>query len=107
MTQIKTILLNAIPILIMIGLIALIKNDYLLLFVDVIIIAIAFVIKHEPREWIIFAAALILLPIFEYIFVSTGAEIFLRRSLFGVMPIWLPMLWGYAFVAIKRVVLIL
>ena len=104
MTQLKTIFLNAIPILIMIGLIALIKNDYVLLLVYVPIIAIAFLVRYEPREWLVFLAAVILLPIFEYIFVSTGAEIFLRRSLFGIMPIWLPVLWGYAFVAIKRVV---
>ncbi len=43
----------------------------------------------------------------EYVFCSTGVETFVRNSLFGLMPIWLPFLWGYGFIAIKRSVLIL
>ena len=43
----------------------------------------------------------------EYFFVSTGAETFLRKSLFGIMPLWLPFIWAYAFVAMKRAINIL
>lgn len=100
----KTILLNSIPILVMIGLIAPIKNDYLLLLVYTFIIAVALLIRYEEKDWLAFVIAVVLLPVFEYIFVSTGVETFTRQSLFGIMPIWLPVLWGYAFVAIKRVV---
>ena len=42
------------------------------------------------------------MAIFEVIFISTGAETFNRVSLFGLMPIWLPFLWGYGFIVIKR-----
>ncbi len=38
----------------------------------------------------------------EYFFISTGVETFIRNSLFGVMPLWLPILWGYGFIAIRR-----
>lgn len=38
----------------------------------------------------------------EYFFISTGVEIFLRHSLFGIMPVWLPVLWAYGFVVISR-----
>jgi hypothetical protein len=43
----------------------------------------------------------------EYFFISTGVETFARNSLFGLMPLWLPFLWAYAFVVIKRAVIIL
>ena len=43
----------------------------------------------------------------EMIFISTGVEIFVRNTLFGLMPLWLPFLWGYGFVAIKRGIKIL
>ena len=43
----------------------------------------------------------------EAFFISTGVETFTRTSLLGIMPLWLPVLWGYAFVAIKRAILIL
>ena len=43
----------------------------------------------------------------EYLFISTGVETFNRNSLFGLMPLWLPFLWGYAFVVMKRVIVVL
>ena len=43
----------------------------------------------------------------EAIFISTGVETFIRNSLFGLMPLWLPFLWGYCFVAMKRAIKIL
>lgn len=43
----------------------------------------------------------------EFFFVSTGVETFVRNTLFGIMPIWLPFLWGYGFVDIKRAIQIL
>lgn len=38
----------------------------------------------------------------EAFFISTGVEVFIRNSLFGIMPLWLPLLWGYGFIAIRR-----
>ena len=90
------------PILIMIGLIPFVENDYLLSIAYLVIIGISFLIKKERNELIIFTSGFILMIVFEYLFVSTGAEIFIRNSLFGLMPLWLPFLWGYGFVAIKR-----
>ncbi len=43
----------------------------------------------------------------EYLFIKTGVETFTRNSLFGLMPLWLPFLWAYAFVVIKRAIKIL
>lgn len=99
--KIKNIFFEMIPILIMIGLIPLIKNDYLLSLLYIIIILISFKIKYVKNECRIFTAGFTLMLIFEFIFISTGVETFIRNSLFG-MPLWLPFLWGYGFVAIRR-----
>ncbi|HRZ95458.1 MAG TPA: DUF2878 family protein [Candidatus Moranbacteria bacterium] len=96
------IFLNSIPILIMIGLIPVVGNDYWLALIYCLIITISFWIKYEKREYIIILFGLFIMIICEAIFLSTGVEVFNRNTLFGIMPIWLPLLWGYAFVAIKR-----
>ncbi len=107
MKTIKYIILNFIPILIMIGLIPIIKNDYFLALAYIVIIAVSFAIKMIKRELLIFIVGFVALTFSETIFVSTGVETFTRRSLFNLMPLWLPLLWGYSFVAIKRAVLLL
>lgn len=98
----KKIFLETIPIIAMVSLIPVILNDYILLGAYIIIILLAFAIKYERNEWILFLFGLIFMTVAEYGFISTGVEIFLRHSLFGVMPIWLPLLWAYGFVAIGR-----
>lgn len=102
MQKVLKIFLNSIPILLMIGLIPLIKSDYILTMIYVAIILISLFIKHVKKDIIVLVFGFIVMIIFEYIFISTGVEIFVRNSLFGLMPLWLPFLWGYGFVAIKR-----
>jgi len=97
-----TILLNALPLLFMMLLIPFIQNDHILLLVYVLIIALLLFIKYEPREYIYFLFGFFVITFFEWVFVSTGAETFQRRSLLNTMPIWLPVVWAYAFIAIKR-----
>ena len=107
MKKSAAIFINAIPILFMIGLIPLIANDYILALVYVAVIVVAFIVKKEKDELIIFTFGLLVMIVSEYLFVSTGVETFNRATLFGLMPIWLPFLWGYGFIAIKRAVEIL
>lgn len=107
MNKVLKIFLNSLPILAMVGTIPLVKNDYLLSGVFGLIIVVSFIIKREPKEGIIFVSGLLLMTFFEYIFILTGVEAFYRNSLFGVMPLWLPLLWAYGFVAIGRAVKIL
>ncbi len=102
MRKIQLIFLNAVPTLLMIGLIPFILNDYALLLLYVLIAAAAFWIKKERNDLLFFAFGFFAMVLSEYLFVSTGVETFVRNSLFGVMPVWLPVLWGYGFVAIKR-----
>ena len=106
MSKALKILLNAIPIALMIGLIPVVRNDYLLSLIYVIIISIALAIKYEPQDMLVLVFGFFVMIAAEYFFVSTGVEIFVRRSLLGFMPFWLPILWAYAFIGIKRGVLI-
>ncbi len=100
--KIINIVLNIIPILVMIGLIPVIENDYLLTTVYVLIILIAFLVKKEKGDTLILIFGFFMMILSEMIFVSTGVETFLRKTFFNLIPLWLPFLWGYGFVAIKR-----
>lgn len=102
-----SIFLNAIPVLIMIGLIPFVANDYILALIYIAIIVVALAVKKEKNDLLIFIFGFFIMILSEYLFISTGVETFKRNSLFGIMPIWLPFLWGYGFVAIKRAVEIL
>lgn len=101
------IFLNIIQILVMIGLIPIIQDDYILTFLYVVIIFISFLIKKEKGDVLVFFFGFFIMILFEIIFVSTGVETFVRNTLFGLMPLWLPFLWGYGFVVIKRGIKIL
>lgn len=108
MNRIRDIFFASIPILIMIGLIPVIQNDYTLTVVYILIILSIFALKKDKvLDAIIFCFGFCMMIIFEYIFISTGVETFIRNSLFGIMPLWLPFLWGYGFVAIKTGIKIL
>ncbi len=106
MNRVYKIFFSAAPVLIMIGLIPLISDDYILLFVYLCIIA-SLIFRREKNDIMIFIFGFFIMIVFEYFFIRTGVEIFSRRSLLGVMPIWLPILWAYGFVAIKRSIEIL
>jgi hypothetical protein len=100
--KIQKIILNAIPILIMMGLIPLVSNDYILTLLYTFIIIISFAVKKFKGDIFIFFFGFFVMILAEAVFISTGVETFIRNSLFGLMPLWLPFLWGYSFVAIKR-----
>lgn len=101
------IILNAVPTIIMIGLIPFVGNDYWLTLLYAGIISISFAVRRERKDALVFTIGFFVMIASEYLFVSTGVETFTRNSLLGIMPLWLPFLWAYAFVAIKRGVLIL
>ena len=107
MKKIIPIFLNTVPVLLMIGLIPLIKNDYVLTLIYTLIIVGALLIKKTPNDFTVLIFGFFIMIISEYIFISTGVETFQRNSLFGLMPLWLPFLWAYGFVAIKRSVEVL
>ncbi len=105
--KIKQIILELVPVVAMILLIPIIQNDYILLLVYGIIIISLFFIKYVKLDWVFFTFALITMTASETLFISTGVEVFERNSLFGLMPIWLPVLWAYVFVVMRRLVKVL
>ena len=105
--KIFRILIEAIPIILMIILIPLIKNDYLLGGIFIVIIFTSFLIRYEKKDIIFLIFGLVVMTIGEYFFIKTGVEKFNRASFLGVMPVWLPILWAYAWVVMKRAVNIL
>ncbi len=96
-----------IPVVFMITLISYVENDYILTGVYVALISSLFLFKMEKRELLIFTVGFAAMIFFEWLFVSTGVETFTRTSLFGIMPLWLPFLWAYSFVIIKRIIKII
>ena len=91
----------------MIGLIPFVWNDFILSGIDVLIIAVCLSIKKEKNDLTFLIFGFLIMIASETFFVSTGVETFVRNSLFGLMPLWLPILWAYAFVAMKRSINIL
>jgi hypothetical protein len=107
MNKIIKISTNTFPIILMIACIPFVKNDYFLTLIFMLIIGISFFIQYHKNDIIFFLFGCIVMTISEYLFISTGVETFVRNSLFGIMPLWLPFLWAYGFVAIVRSVKIL
>ncbi|MBI4158554.1 MAG: DUF2878 family protein [Candidatus Yanofskybacteria bacterium] len=97
------ILLYLAVIVIMIGLPTFIKNDYFLTVIYLGVIIASVTIKKERADMLVLAVGFLGTSIGEYLFISTGIETFNRTSFLGVMPLWLPFLWGYIFLSIKRV----
>lgn len=91
----------------MIGLIPVVQDDYLLTVLYIGIILISLAVKRTQHDVLVFFVGAVFMMISEYLFISTGVETFIRHSLFGLMPLWLPILWGYGFIVIKRSVSIL
>ncbi len=103
MWKLYQIFLRMIPVFIMVALILFIADDSLLTKIDAVIILISLIILRRNRnDLVAFITGLFLMTGFEYLFISTGVEVFRRHTLFGVMPLWLPLLWAYGFVAIKH-----
>ncbi len=107
MSKSTAIFLNCLPIIVMMALIHFVKNEFALTGLYVIIILISFAIHREKNEKDVFLFGFLIMTIFEFFFIRTGVETFTQHSLFNVMPLWLPFLWAYCFVAIKRAVLII
>lgn len=98
---------NTVPVILMIALIPIITDDFILTGTYILIITISFLIKYDKKDFVFLIFGFFIMTLSEYFFVSTGVEIFVRNSLFGLMPFWLPFLWAYAFVVMKRAIIIL
>ena len=94
-------------VVIMLALIPIIANDYALTGIYAVFISSAIIFKRERSDYTFLAGGFLGLILGEYFFVSTGVETFNRNTLFGIMPLWLPFLWSFVFLSMKRVFWIL
>jgi hypothetical protein len=102
MRKILSISLLVLPIVAMIGLIPLVRDDTTLTVIYMVFSVALLLIKPERNDVLAYGIGLVGITLSELLFVSTGVEVFTRHSLFGLIPLWLPFLWAYAFVTIKR-----
>ncbi|MBL7022379.1 hypothetical protein ISR92_03625 [Patescibacteria group bacterium] len=107
MKKLYSILLYFILIAAMVLLIPIFRNDYILSAVYIFITAIFFILNYKKNDILFFLFGLIAMTASEYIFISTGVEKFERISLFGIMPLWLPILWAFSFVIMRRAITVL
>ena len=98
------IIANALPIVGMILLVPLVENDYVLTAIYIAVIITALVIKNDKKDRVFLIFGFFASFIAETLFISTGTEAFNRTSLAGIMPLWLPVLWAYIFMAMRRAV---
>ena len=105
--KLLTILKLILPIIVMVFLIPFVINDYLLAFIYIVIATVYIKYNYLKNDWLIYFIGVFAMIFFEIIFVSTGVETFTRNSLFGIMPFWLPYLWAFAFVIMRRCIKII
>lgn len=101
--NIKKIILELIPIIVLITVIPIAKNDFYILVSYIILIAVFLRLKYEKNEYKILIGGIVFMALFEYLFILTGVETFKNKTLFNIMPIWLPLLWGYGMIAMRRI----
>jgi len=89
----------------MIALVPFVRDDFVLTGIYIAIIAIS-AIRYSRSDFIFLTFGFVMLLLGEYFFLLIGVETFERRSLLGIMPVWLPFLWAYIFVTIKRGVIL-
>lgn len=106
-SRIRKVILEALPIALMLAIVYVIQDELIISALFVFIIAVAFLVRYEKLDATALVLGVVIMTLSEIAFVGTGIETFRDTTLFGVMPVWLPLLWGYAFVAIKRSAFIL
>ncbi|MEK7560083.1 MAG: hypothetical protein AAB522_02170 [Patescibacteria group bacterium] len=105
--RITQTVLYVFAVIAMISLVAFIKNDYILAAIYSGVIVVSIMLKKEKTDLLFLTIGFFGSMIGEYFFINTGVETFSRTTLFGIMPLWLPFLWAFIFLAAKRVFWIL
>ena len=89
-------------IILMIAFIPFIENDYLLTAIYCAFIVAILISKKERSDYIFLMIGFFGLVGGEYFFIRMGVETFNRHTLLGLMPFWLPFLWAFVFLSMKR-----
>ncbi|MBI2610216.1 hypothetical protein HYW53_03545 [Candidatus Giovannonibacteria bacterium] len=98
------IFLETLPIFLGILLSYLFWQNNILLFIIYLVLTLALIFWHKDKtEFIIFVYGIIIGLIVEVIGTQvSGYQSFTNPNLWGI-PFWLPIAWGYGFIAMKRI----
>jgi len=108
MDKISKIFLETLPVFGGILLSYLFWQNNLLLFTIYLTLTFGLIYLHKDKsEFLIFAYGVIIGIIIEVVGTSiSGYQSFTNPDFLGI-PIWLPVVWGYGFIAMKRISLII
>lgn len=99
----KSLITELIPLLLAFVLQIYIHSELGLTLLIIVLLAGTWYISYTKREWLVFLMGLIIGLLFE---VGDGliyrSQFWQQDTLWGV-PLWLPVLWGYGFVFIRRI----
>lgn len=101
-TLLRKVIVIVVSILLMVALIPYITSDFGLGMIYISVAAATFLLSKDKKEVLFFVLGFLLLTFAEIWFVSMGVETFNRETLFFGIPLWLPILWGYVFIMIRR-----
>ncbi len=97
------IFLDIIFLFLMVFSIAIIKNEFFITLSTLILILIFFKIKYYDNE-----LRLLIIGVFVGVVLELGGDLIYKlqywnnASFFGI-PVWLPIIWGFGFVIIRRI----
>jgi hypothetical protein len=98
---------SALPIIAVIALVPLVRDDLLLTGIYIVCIIVALALRQDKKDLVFLSVGFVGSAIGELLFIATGVEIFTRDVLIWGMPVWLPFMWGYIFIMMRRAALAL
>lgn len=108
MAKFLKIIVETLPILLGVILSYFFWQNNILLFTIYFLLSLGLIYLHKDKtEFLIFAYGIVIGALVEIIGTQvSGYQSFVNPD-FGGIPMWLPLAWGYGFVAMKRVGFIL
>ena len=101
--NIKEIATQLLQLIIVFVILTFTRSELIFVFVLVILLLVNFKIKYNKNEWVLFLIGCLVGFIIEVVLGKVyRMQYWQQDSLFGV-PLWLPLLWGYGFVFIRRI----
>ena len=104
MSKLTKVFIETLPILFGILLSYLFWKDNVLLFIIYLVLTLGLIYFHKDKtEFVIFAYGILIGVIVEVIGTQISGYQSFTKPNFGGIPMWLPIVWGYGFVAMKRI----
>ena len=104
MNRLSKVFIETLPIFFGIFLWYLFGQNNVLLFTIYLILTLGLIYSHKDKtEFVIFAYGILIGAIVEVVGTQiSGYQSFVKPD-FGGIPMWIPIVWGYGFVAMKRI----